>query len=376
LKVLNIVGARPNFMKIAAIIRAMLEQGNFEPILIHTGQHYDVNMSDTFFHDLSLPQPAICLEVGSGSHSWQTAQIMIRFEKLLIEQQPDLVLVVGDVNSTIACALVAAKMHVALAHVEAGLRSFDRTMPEEINRLVTDQLSDYLFTTCGEANENLRREGISEEKIHFVGNVMVDTLLAHLERAEQSDVLQRLGLNGRSYAVLILHRPSNVEVRSTLVHIIEALEVLQQQVPVVFPAHPRTMKQLASFGLQNRVANMDGLRLIEPLGYLDFLHLMRHSQLTLTDSGGIQEETTVLGVPCLTLRENTERPVTVSQGTNTLVGADPEMIVAESRRIISGFGKKGTRPELWDGKAAERIVAILAHASSLEEVSIAERDSW
>jgi len=364
MKILHVVGARPNFMKIAPIMHAMAcDPNRFAQILVHTGQHYDDEMSQVFFDDLGLPQPDVYLGVGSGSHAEQTAKVMLAFEPVLKEQKPDLVLVVGDVNSTLACALVCAKMDVPVAHVEAGLRSFDRTMPEEINRVLTDQIADLLFTTERDADENLRREGVTEEKIHFVGNVMIDTLLRHKERALALDVLGEYGLQPQGYALLTLHRPSNVDVPEVLSGILDALAEIQARLPILFPAHPRTVRRVREFGFEARLAAMPYLRVTEPLGYLEFLNLMANARLVLTDSGGIQEETTILGVPCLTLRENTERPVTVTQGTNTVVGSDPQRIVAEALAILDGKGKAGRVPELWDGKAAERIVAILRRSA-------------
>ena len=364
IQVLHVVGARPNFMKAAPIVREMAKYPlEFEQLLVHTGQHYDDEMSQVFFDDLGLPQPDVYLGVGSGSHAEQTAKVMLAFEPVLKEQKPDLVLVVGDVNSTLACALVCAKMDVPVAHVEAGLRSFDRTMPEEINRVLTDQIADLLFTTERDADENLRREGVTEEKIHFVGNVMIDTLLRHKERALALDVLGEYGLQPQGYALLTLHRPSNVDVPEVLSGILDALAEIQARLPILFPAHPRTVRRVREFGFEARLAAMPYLRVTEPLGYLEFLNLMANARLVLTDSGGIQEETTILGVPCLTLRENTERPVTVTQGTNTVVGSDPQRIVAEALAILDGKGKAGRVPELWDGKAAERIVAILRRSA-------------
>ena len=357
--VVNVVGARPNFMKISPLMRAMKRRESFESVLVHTGQHYDDNMSKNFFRDLELPEPDLHLGVGSGSHAWQTAEVMVRFEKVLADLTPDLVLVVGDANSTLACSITATKLGVSIAHVEAGLRSFDRNMPEEINRVVTDRLSDYLFTTCQEANDNLGREGIGKEKIFLVGNVMIDSLLAKLEQAKQSDILNRLGMQSAKYIVMTLHRPSNVDNQKTLRNILHGLNVIQQKLPVIFPAHPRTLKQITEFGLSEQIAEMTHLHLVEPLGYLDFLSLMSQSKLVLTDSGGIQEETTVLGIPCLTLRENTERPVTVTEGTNTLVGSDPNRIIDEAMKVLNGYGKVGRVPKLWDGRASERIVTIL-----------------
>jgi len=365
--VVNVAGARPNFMKISPLMRAMKRRESFESVLVHTGQHYDDNMSKSFFQDLELSEPDLHLGVGSGSHAWQTAEIMMRFEKALVDLTPDLVLVVGDVNSTLACSIAVAKLGVPIAHVEAGLRSFDRTMPEEINRVVTDQLSDYLFATCQEANDNLRREGISEEKIFLVGNVMIDSLLANLEQAKQSDILNRLGVEHERYTLMTLHRPSNVDNQKTLCNILHGLNTIQQELPIIFPAHPRTLRQITEFGLSGQIAEMTHLHLIEPLGYLEFLCLMSQSKLVLTDSGGIQEETTVLGIPCLTLRENTERLVTVTEGTNTLVGSDPDRIIDEAMKVLNGCGKVGRVPKLWDGRASERIVTILEKEFSGKE---------
>ena len=359
MKIVNIVGARPNLMKIAPLMAEMRRFPDIEPVLVHTGQHYDDNMSEVFFQELGIPQPDHNLGVGSGTHTWQTAQIMLALEPLLQELCPDLVLVVGDVNSTLAAALVAAKLCIPLAHVEAGLRSFDRTMPEEINRVVTDALADYLFTTERSANENLRQEGIPDHKIFFVGNVMIDTLLSHRQRAEALGMPARYGVSANGYALMTLHRPSNVDVPKVLSGILDALDSLQTRLPVLFPAHPRTLRRLAEGELLERAQAMTNLRLMEPLGYLEFLGLMAQARLVLTDSGGIQEETTILGVPCLTLRESTERPVTVTEGTNEVVGTSPERIVAAAWRVLDGGVKDGHCPELWDGRAAERIVAIL-----------------
>lgn len=359
LKVANIVGARPNLMKIAPIIREMRRFPQVEPVLVHTGQHYDDNMSDVFFRELGIPVPGYNLEVGSGTHTWQTAQVMLALEPLLLELCPDCVLVVGDVNSTLAAALVAAKLHIPLAHVEAGLRNFDPTMPEEVNRKLTDVVSDYLFTTSRNANENLRREGIPEHKVFFVGNVMIDTLLRYHSRVDALQVSARYGVAPDNYAVLTLHRPSNVDALEGLTSIVDVLDVIQTRLPVLFPAHPRTYERLVQFNLLQRLKSMPEVKLLKPLGYLEFLSLMAHAQLVLTDSGGIQEETTVLGVPCLTLRENTERPVTISEGTNELVGTLPERIIGAVWKVLDEGGKTGRHPELWDGRAAERIVAIL-----------------
>ena len=359
MKVINVVGARPNFMKIAPIVKAMAQAGGFDQMLVHTGQHYDDAMSGVFFNDLGIPAPDVHLNVGPGTHAQQTAKVMLAFEPVVMDAKPDVVVVVGDVNSTMAAAVVCAKLCVPCAHVEAGLRSDDRTMPEEINRVITDAVCDFLLTPSRDANDNLCREGIPKDRICLVGNVMIDTLLSSLQRAEESDVLRRLGLDG-AYALLTLHRPSNVDDGDALKRILDALEVVQRQLRIVFPIHPRTTNSLEKFGLVERLTNMTGIALTPPLGYLDCLKLTAHAKLVLTDSGGLQEETTALGVPCLTLRENTERPVTVTEGTNTLVGNDTAAIVSAAQEILSNGGKRGRIPELWDGNAAERIVEALA----------------
>src|SRR5690242_3636651 len=344
LKVINVVGARPNFMKVAPIVAAMKKRPDtFLPLVVHTGQHYDSAMSDSFFTDLDLPQPDIHLGVGSGSHAAQTAAIMERFEPVVLREQPDWTLVVGDVNSTIACALVCVKLGIKVAHVEAGLRSHDRTMPEEINRLLTDQIADLLFTPSADADRNLLAEGVASERIRLVGNIMIDSLFTNLERARESNIKARLRLTERKYAVLTLHRPSNVDNRETFERILSALETIAVQLPIVFPVHPRTRKTITQFGLDDRIASSTNILLIEPLGYLDFLNLYSTSCLVLTDSGGIQEETTALGIPCLTLRENTERPITVEMGTNVVVGTDTTKIVSEAAAILNGAGAKETR---------------------------------
>jgi UDP-N-acetylglucosamine 2-epimerase (non-hydrolysing) len=365
LKVINVVGARPNFMKVAPIVAAMKQRpATFQPLVVHTGQHYDAAMSDSFFRDLELPQPDTHLGVGSASHAAQTAAVMERFEPVVLQEKPDWVLVVGDVNSTLACALVCVKLGVKVAHVEAGLRSRDRTMPEEINRLLTDQIADLLLTPSADADANLRAEGIPAERIRFVGNVMIDSLRQNLERARQSQARAQLGLTDAEYAVLTLHRPSNVDLPETFTRILAALEEITQTLPVIFPVHPRTRKTIAELGLSERVASIKELRLIEPLGYLDFLSLYSGARLVLTDSGGIQEETTALGLPCLTLRENTERPITVELGTNVVVGTDTSRIVAAASAALNGSGKRATRqPPLWDGHASERILAALEEVS-------------
>lgn len=350
MKVLNVVGARPNFMKIAPIVEEMKEVRDLTSILLHTGQHYDDGMSDVFFRDLGIPIPDVYLDVGSGTHAEQTARIMVEFEKVCFREKPDLVVVVGDVNSTMACAIVAAKLLIPVAHVEAGLRSCDRTMPEEINRLVTDAVAELLFTTSRDADENLKREGVNPSKIHFVGNVMIDTLLKHREKAAAVHIDKP-----RQYALVTLHRPSNVDDPKVLRPILESLEEISQTMPVLFPIHPRTQKHVRDFGL----SMTNGIRTMEPLGYLEFLNLESTATLVLTDSGGLQEETTILGVPCLTLRRNTERPVTITHGTNIMVGPDKDRILDAFRRIMNGDWKPSGPPELWDGHAASRIVRII-----------------
>ena len=412
-------------MKIAPIIREInrfnsfhLSHLTFHHLLIHTGQHYDYEMSKVFFEDLELPEPDIYLGVGSGTHAEQTGKVMMEFERVLFKEKPDLVVVVGDVNSTLACALAASKIDYSkdsvestkaeavsceqlsvsnptnsinamnargyrplIAHVEAGLRSFDRTMPEEINRLLTDQISDFLFTPSPDANENLKKEGIPEEKIFLVGNVMVDSLLYNLEKAPKSTILKRLGLQKElstancslptAYCLLTLHRPSNVDDKDAFLRIINALTEISNHIPIIFPIHPRTKKQIESFGFENYFTNSMtndlrlmtndcSIRCVDPLGYLDFLNLMMHSKFVMTDSGGIQEETTVLGIPCLTLRDTTERPITISQGTNVLVWNDTQKIIDEAFKDLDGKAKRGSCQEMWDGKASERIVNILS----------------
>jgi UDP-N-acetylglucosamine 2-epimerase (non-hydrolysing) len=362
LKVLNVVGARPNFMKVAPIVEAMKRrEAEFAPLIVHTGQHYDAQMSDAFFRDLGLPEPDVYLNVGSGSHAVQTAAVMQRFEPVVIEEKPDWVIVVGDVNSTIACALVCAKLNIKVAHVEAGLRSRDRTMPEEINRLLTDQIADLLLTPSIDADENLCAEGIPQERIRFVGNVMIDSLFSQLTRAEQSTVREDLEVKDKDYATLTLHRPSNVDDRETFSRILDALVQIAARVPVIFPVHPRTRARINEFGFMDSIERAGNLRLIEPLGYLDFLRLYSGARLVLTDSGGIQEETTALGIPCLTLRENTERPITVEMGTNTIVGTNTERITrAALTALDTPTNKNRARiPPLWDGHTADRILDAL-----------------
>ena len=343
-------------MKVAPIYAEMKRRAEeFEPLIVHTGQHYGA-MSDTFFNDLGIPEPDFNLGVGSGSHAVQTAGIMMAFEPVVIEQRPDWVLVVGDVNSTIACALVCAKLGVKVAHVEAGLRSRDRTMPEEINRILTDSISDLLLTTSQDADVNLAQEGIPAERVRFVGNVMIDSLLEHLKIAESSTVRTDLGIESTDYAVLTLHRPSNVDDKSTFSGILDALLTVAEKLPIIFPVHPRTKAKIEEFGFADAIANSN-ISLIDPLGYLDFMRLYSGAKVVLTDSGGLQEETTVLGIPCLTLRGNTERPVTITLGTNVLVGTDTEKISEAAAKILDLRSEISNKkiPPLWDGKAAGRI---------------------
>ncbi|HMS39061.1 MAG TPA: UDP-N-acetylglucosamine 2-epimerase (non-hydrolyzing) [Pyrinomonadaceae bacterium] len=356
LKILNIVGARPNFMKIAPIVREMRRRENeFLPLIVHTGQHYDAAMSDSFFVDLGIPKPDFHLEIGSASHAVQTAKIMMAFEPIVLAEKPDWVLVVGDVNSTIACALVCAKLGIKIAHVEAGLRSRDRTMPEEINRILTDSISDLLLTTSQDADENLKQEGVAKDKIKFVGNVMIDSLFYNLEKAKELKVRENLRLNEKHYAVLTLHRPSNVDEKEVFSGLLEAIISISEKLPVIFPAHPRTRTNIEKFGFAEAIENSN-IKLIEPLGYLDFMNLYSGAKLVLTDSGGLQEETTALGIPCLTLRENTERPITIELGTNILVGTNSEKIKQSADKILENDSKTDAKiPPLWDGNAAERI---------------------
>ena len=343
-------------MKVAPIYAEMKRRrSEFLPMIVHTGQHYDAAMSDAFFDDLGMPKPDIYLGVGSGSHAVQTAKIMTEFEPVVLEHKPDWVLVVGDVNSTIACALVCAKLGIKIAHVEAGLRSRDRAMPEEINRILTDSISDLLFTTSQDADENLRQEGIPAERVRFVGNVMIDSLLEHLKIAENSTVRTDLGIFEREYAVMTLHRPSNVDERDVFGGILDALLSVAERLPIIFPVHPRTRAKIEEFGFSERIA-ASNIRLIAPLGYLDFMRLYSGARLVLTDSGGLQEETTVLGIPCLTLRHNTERPITIELGTNVLVGTNPEKIKQAANSVLDNPMSTDTKiPPLWDGKAAGRI---------------------
>jgi UDP-N-acetylglucosamine 2-epimerase (non-hydrolysing) len=382
IRLLLVAAARPNFVKIAPLISCLSHShraARTEFLLVHTGQHYDETISRLFFDQLGIPRPDINLEVPAatgGSHARQTAEVLMRFEPIVTEWKPQAVVVVGDVNSTLACALVAAKLCVPVAHVEAGLRSFDRTMPEEINRLLTDAVSEFLFASEPSGVANLRSEGVAEEKIHLVGNVMIDSLRKFLPLARQSSALRDFRLlaepqplaggpaKARPFALLTLHRPSNVDEEAKLAALLDVLAGLAQQIPILFPAHPRTRERIERYGLSRKVRNRwdaadRGVLLSPPIGYLEFLHLMEEATFVLTDSGGIQEETTVLGVPCLTLRENTERPITVEEGTNTLVGTDPERILSSASEILAGRSKRGRSPALWDGQAADRIVSIL-----------------
>jgi UDP-N-acetylglucosamine 2-epimerase (non-hydrolysing) len=360
-KIINVVGARPNFMKMAPIIEALNHHPDrFQQTLVHTGQHYDEPMSKVFFDDLGMPRPDIDLEVGSASHAEQTARIMMAFEPVCLDKRPDLVIIVGDVNSTLACALTAKKLGIAVAHVEAGLRSRDMTMPEEINRICTDAIADLLFTTDRQANENLGKEGIPAERIHFVGNVMIDTLERHRAAAANLSLIEDLSLTQHGFAVVTLHRPSNVDDKATFQRILEALQEISKNLPIILPMHPRTRMRIEEFGLNHLLGNDDsGIATMDPLGYLEFLHLTMNARLVLTDSGGLQEETTVLGVPCLTLRPNTERPITCTQGTNQVVGNSKTQMLGAARSVLDQPFPNSRAPEKWDGRAAERIVEVL-----------------
>lgn len=353
MRILHVVGARPNFMKAAPVIQALASRSGIHQILVHTGQHYDVNMSDIFFQQLGIPVPDINLGVGPGTHAQQTAGIMNRFEPVIRDCAADLILVYGDVNSTIAAALVGTKLLIPIGHVEAGLRSFDRTMPEEINRILTDQIADLLFTPSSDGDENLLREGIASEKIHCVGNVMIDTLVRLLPMAHYTGTV-----SAARYVLVTLHRPSNVDDLGMLQRLIDTLAVISHELPVIFPVHPRTRQRISQLG---QPWTAPDLHLVDPLGYLDFLALQLRATVVVTDSGGIQEETTYLGVPCLTVRENTERPITVSMGTNILIGRDLEKLQTEIRRVVMGQGKRGQIPPLWDGRAAERIAGVIVN---------------
>jgi len=359
MKIVCVVGTRPNFIKIGALYNEFNKRKNIYPLLVHTGQHYDHNMSAVFFDELGLPKPDINLEVGSGTNTFQTAQIMLMFEPILKEFLPDLVIVVGDVNSTLAAAFVTANVHIPLAHVEAGLRSGDRKMPEEINRIIVDHLADFLFVTEQSGLNNLKKEGISDEKIFFVGNVMVDSLLNNIQKAENSTILKSLGVSKNEYILVTLHRPSNADDEANLKNILMALMEINHNKTVVLPIHPRTKKMIQNFGMNHLLENKPGFIITHPLGYLDFLNAMKNAYAVITDSGGIQEETTVLGVRCLTIRNNTERPITIECGTNTLVGTEKAKIIQGFNAVSTKTEKHYQRPPFWDGKAAERIVDIL-----------------
>jgi UDP-N-acetylglucosamine 2-epimerase (non-hydrolysing) len=358
-RIANVVGARPNFMKMAPLLREMRKHSAIQATLIHTGQHYDETMAGRFFQDLNLPSPDVSLDVGSGSHGYQTGEVMKRLEPILSELRPHVVVVVGDVNSTLAAALTAVKLEIPVAHVEAGLRSFDRSMPEEINRLLTDAIADYLFVTEESGRENLLREGVDAGRIRMVGNVMIDSLEQSRAVWERSDILARLGLARGAYGVVTLHRPANVDDPARLRGLVKALEEVGRRLPLVFPVHPRTRQRLETMDAGITSPAAGSIRYVTPLGYLDFIGLLAGSRLALTDSGGLQEETTALGVPCLTLREQTERPITVTHGTNRIVGTSPERIVSEAFRALDEPVRSVSRPPLWDGRAAQRIVAML-----------------
>ena len=359
MKIINIVGARPNFMKIAPIMRQMKNDNVFDPILLHTGQHYDVLMSENFFSELKIPKPDIYLGVGSNTHAKQVAAIMDKFDDICEQIKPDVILVVGDVNSTMACSLVASKKGIKIVHVEAGIRSFDRTMPEEINRLVTDSLADLLLPPSKDAVENLKKEGHDNKKIELVGNIMIDTLFNFQKQIHESKILVKLGIEEKSFATITLHRPSNVDSKADFYNILKAIEYVQNYLKVVFPVHPRTQKMIERFRFKDYISRMKNLIIIEPLGYFDFSKLVAGSRFVFTDSGGIQEETTVLQIPCITLRDNTERPITISEGTNELAGSDTEKIIGYVNTILNGEWKKGIIPALWDGKTTERIIKRL-----------------
>jgi UDP-N-acetylglucosamine 2-epimerase (non-hydrolysing) len=360
IKILNIVGARPNFMKVAPLHRAFQAHPQIDSKIVHTGQHFDAKMSDVFFEQLQMPKPHYFLGVGGGSHTEVTAKTMLEFEKVVLAEQPDLVLVVGDVNATLACALVAIKLHIPVAHVEAGLRSGDRSMPEELNRILTDSVADFLFITEQSGVDNLKREGVPDEKVFFVGNVMIDSLVHYLEKARQTSILTDLGLHKNEFVVMTMHRPANVDTEEGLKGILEIIADTTKYKKVVLPIHPRTANNLKRFGLYEQLNSIENLILTEPQGYLEFLQLMQNASLIITDSGGIQEETTFLKVPCLTFRDSTERPVTVEIGTNQLLAdLNPQTVHEKLVEILEGKTKKGQIPPLWDGKTSERIAEIL-----------------
>ena len=354
-----IAGARPNFMKADPVLRALAAKG-IASKLIHTGQHYDKNMSDVFFQELGIPEPDVNLGVGSGTHAEQTAEVMVAYEKFCFEQKPAWTLVVGDVNSTVACSLVSAKLGIPVCHVEAGLRSRDWTMPEEVNRVVTDRLSDLLFTPSPDGDDNLLKEGVPKERIHFVGNVMIDTLFRLLPKARESKVLDDLGVKAGEFVLVTMHRPANVDDEETLSRLVSVFVEISERIPLVLPLHPRARKQAEAFGLLSKLESAEGIKISQPVGYIDCLALSSSARFVLTDSGGLQEETTALGVPCLTIRENTERPVTVTDGTNEVVGTSKEKILSGVERILSSDNSEKKCPALWDGKAAERTAEIIA----------------
>ena len=358
MKIVSVVGARPNFMKVAPLHRAF-EAAGFDSLIVHTGQHYDEKMSDVFFRQLGMPEPDRYLGIGSGSHAEQTSRVMIAFEEVVLEEKPDCVLVVGDVNSTLACSLVATKLHIPVVHVEAGLRSGDRRMPEEINRIVTDSISDYLFVTEESGIVNLRREGVPDERVFMVGNVMIDSLVSFIDKARETNTPAGLGLEKGAYVLMTMHRPSTVDSNEGLEKLVATVEQIGARYPVVFPMHPRTRANIKKFGLAGRLSELPMLQILDPLGYLEFLGLMDAAGIVVTDSGGIQEETTWLRVPCITLRENTERPVTVEMGTNELMDLEPERVAARVVERMTSPGEKGTTPPLWDGHAAARIAETL-----------------
>lgn len=362
MKIINVASARPNFMKVAPLLEEYKHHPEIEAQLLHTGQHYDYEMSKIFFDELGIPAPDHHLGVGSGTHAEQTAKVMTEFEKVLQKEQPDWVVVVGDVNPTMACTIVANKMGIKVAHVEAGLRSYDRSMPEEINRILTDSIADLLLTPSIDGNMNLKKEGIADEKIRFVGNIMIDTLFNMRKRSAESTILGDLGISKKQYALVTLHRPSNVDQQETLANFVDILEETSQDLPMVWPVHPRSQNRAEEFDLWDRLQSIDSLYLLDPVGYLDNVNLMNNAKLVLTDSGGIQEETTALGVPCLTARENTERPITITEGTNTLVGTNPDAILDHiNKHLQNGVAgnKELPKPLYWDGNTAKRIVKAI-----------------
>jgi len=359
IKVICVAAARPNFMKIAPLLDEFKKHKEFKPILVHTGQHYDYNMSGSFFKELNIQKPNYNLSIKAGLHGEQTGKTMIEFEKVCLKEKPQLVIVVGDVNATIACALVASKLHIKIVHIESGLRSFDKNMPEETNRILTDHISDYLFTTCEDGKKNLLKEGIDKKKIFFVGNIMIDTLLKQQKKSKKTKILKKLNIKSKEYSLLTLHRPSNVDNQKTLKTLFETFNIIQKKIKIIYPIHPRTQKRIKQFGLERHVKQMKNLIITPPLGYLDMIYLLDNSKFLMTDSGGTQEESTVLKIPCLTLRENTERPITVDVGTNIIVGTNKNKIIKETNKILLSKNKKSKIPSLWDGHAAQRIIKIL-----------------